>query len=80
MLKKTFEELISNHSESIIYHTVDYLSFTNKATFNYIDVPYIIVPQNQIEMGLTLSISLFVMVQTLETAIFKLQTKMFYAW
>jgi hypothetical protein len=51
----------------------DYLAFTNKATFTYIDVPYIIVPQNQIEMGLTLSISLFVMVQTLETAIFKLQ-------
>lgn len=51
----------------------DYLSFTNKATFNYIDVPYIIVPQNQIEMGLTLSLSIFVMVQTLETAIFKLQ-------
>jgi hypothetical protein len=51
----------------------DYLAFTNKATFTYIDVPYIIVPQNQIEMGLTLSISLFVMVQNLETAIFKLQ-------
>lgn len=51
----------------------DYLAFTNKATFNYIDVPYIIVPQNQIEMGLTLSLSIFVMVQTLETAIFKLQ-------
>jgi len=50
----------------------DYLSFTKKATFTYIDVPYIIVPQNQIEMGLTLSLSIFVMVQTLETAILKL--------
>jgi len=49
----------------------DYLSFTKKATFTYIDVPYIIVPQNQIEMGLTLSLSIFVMVQTLETAILK---------
>lgn len=51
----------------------DYLAFSGKASFNYIDVPYIIVPQNQVEMGITLSISLFVMVQTLETAILKLE-------
>lgn len=51
----------------------DYLVYSNKATFNYIDVPYIIVPQNQVEMGITLSISLFVMVQTLEQSILKLE-------
>lgn len=51
----------------------DYLAHTKKATFNYIDVPYVIVPNNQAEMGISLSLSLFVMVQTLETAIYKLQ-------
>jgi len=50
----------------------DWLSYSGKASFNYIDVPYIIVPNNQAEMGITLSLSLFVMVQTLETAILKL--------
>lgn len=49
----------------------DYLSFTNKATFNYIDVPYIIVPNNQTEMGVTLSLSIFVMVKAVEEAILK---------
>jgi len=50
----------------------DYLAFSKKASFNYIDVPYIIIPQNQVEMGLSLSISLFVMVQALETQILKI--------
>jgi hypothetical protein len=50
----------------------DYLAFSKKAKFNYIDVPYIIIPQNQVEMGLSLSISLFVMVQALETQILKI--------
>ena len=49
----------------------DYLSFTNKATFNYIDVPYIIVPNNQTEMGVTLSLSIFVMVKAVEEAILR---------
>lgn len=50
----------------------DYLAHTKKATFNYIDVPYIIVPNNQAEMGISLSISLFVMVKALEEAILKI--------
>ena len=50
----------------------DYLAFSKKAKFNYIDVPYIIIPQNQVEIGLSLSISLFVMVQALETQILKI--------
>lgn len=50
----------------------DYLAFSKKAKFNYIDVPYIIIPQNQVEMGLSLSISLFVMVQSLETQTLKI--------
>jgi hypothetical protein len=51
----------------------DWLAYSNKATFNYIDVPYIIVPNNQLEMGISLSLSIFVMVQTLEQSILKLQ-------
>lgn len=50
----------------------DYLAHTKKATFNYIDVPYVIVPNNQAEMGISLSISLFVMVKALEEAILKI--------
>lgn len=49
----------------------DYLAFTNKAVFNYIDIPYIIVPNNQTEMGITLSLSVFVMVKAVEEAILK---------
>lgn len=49
----------------------DYLAYSKKATFEYIDVPYIIVGQNQIELGITLSISIFVMAKAIEEGIYK---------
>ena len=40
--------------------------------FQYIDVPYIIVPENQVELGVTLSLSIFVMSKAIIDEINKL--------
>ena len=49
----------------IFFENADGLSFelmnTNGVNFNFIDIPYLIIPENQIEAGISLAISIFVM-------------------
>ena len=49
----------------IFFENADGLSFelmnTNGVNFNFIDIPYLIIPENQVESGISLAISIFVM-------------------
>jgi hypothetical protein len=54
--RKGFDNFIEN-AQALSFELMN----TKGVSFNFIDIPYLIIPENQVEVGITLSIAIYVM-------------------